>query len=130
MLKCEVCFANSNGNVNWQGRQIYSIDEFHEYLSGPVRSRVIDESNQQSFEYDLRALCTTDMASETLTKLLSNEENDREPWEIGEALAECILEEEFDVRWPWNEERDKKQKEQVSLVQIWLDLLIIMVMQN
>lgn len=96
--------------MNWQGRQICNCDEFIEYLYGFVRSRVIDESNQQSFENDLRALCTTDMASKTLAQLLSTDESDREPWEIGEALAECILEEEFNVVWPWNEERDKKTK--------------------
>jgi hypothetical protein len=29
-------------------------------------------------------------------------------WEIGEAIAECLLEDEFGVTWPWNENRDKK----------------------
>jgi hypothetical protein len=47
------------------------------------------------------------MARETIQKLLCSERTDREPWEIGEALAECILEEEG-AKWPWNKERDKR----------------------
>jgi hypothetical protein len=47
------------------------------------------------------------MARDTLQKLLCAERIEREPWEIGEALAECILEEEG-ATWPWNKERDKR----------------------
>jgi hypothetical protein len=47
------------------------------------------------------------VATDTLENLLQAE-TDRQPWEVGEALAECVLEEVRGVRWPWNMERDKR----------------------
>ena len=107
MFRRDVSFSGSETQVTWQGNQATDIKEFRHYLAGPVRRRLDDEARRSSFETDLRALATTDMASDTLNKLLSSEP-DREPWEVGEALAECLLEEEPGVTWPWNMERDKR----------------------
>jgi hypothetical protein len=55
----------------------------------------------------MAALEITGMATEVVGKLLADEPN-REPWEIGEALAECLLEDEHKIQWPWNIARDKR----------------------
>jgi hypothetical protein len=47
------------------------------------------------------------MASDTLLTLLSCEPQ-YEDWEVGESLAQCLLEAEYGIYWPWNQERDKR----------------------
>lgn len=101
-------FSESSGCVTWEGKIIVDADEFNAYLRDPVRSRLIDQGNSQQFESDLQALATTGMAIDTLKQILMAQETEREPWEVGEALAECLLEEMHSVRWPWNMGRDRR----------------------
>lgn len=107
MLEHNLCFSASRAQLTWQGKRVIDTHKFTAYLQGPVRSRLLDEAHQQRFQADLRALATTNMAVDTLAKLLAPDA-DVEPWEVGEALAECLLEHEHNVRWPWNVERDKR----------------------
>ena len=107
MLKHNVSFSGSETQVSWQGNHATDAVEFRQYLAGPVRNRLTDAARRSTFETDLRALATTDMASDTLKNLLASE-TDKEPWEVGEAMAECLLEEKPGVTWPWNMERDKR----------------------
>jgi hypothetical protein len=93
--------------VAWNGISVDDQAEFNAFLSGPARGRLFDEEQHTQYEADLRALATTEMASDTITRLLASEP-DKEPWEVGEALAECLLEEERGVKFPWNTERDKR----------------------
>ncbi|MFP4439168.1 MAG: hypothetical protein ACLFVO_18155 [Chloroflexaceae bacterium] len=72
-----------------------------------VRNKLIDVENQVDFEVDMQALATTEMASDTLLTLLSCEPQ-YEDWEVGESLAQCLLEAEYGIHWPWNQERDKR----------------------
>lgn len=107
MLNHDACFLGSHAQVTWQGKIVSEVDSFNGYLQGPVRNRLLDEENRTAIEADLRALATTDMATETLSNLLASEPN-HEPWEVGEALAECLLADEYGITWPWNMERDKR----------------------
>lgn len=107
MLTCTPKYQHSDGQVKWRGNSVDDQDEFNAYLSGPTRSRLFDEEQRAQYEADLRALATTDMASDTIKQLLASEPA-KESWEVGEALAECFLEEERGVRFPWNTERDKR----------------------
>jgi len=100
-------YSQNDGQVIWHGKSVDERVEFNAFLSGPVRSRAFDEEQHILHEADLRALATTEMASDTITRLLASEP-DKKPWEIGEALAECFLEEERGVKFPWNTERDKR----------------------
>jgi hypothetical protein len=93
----------------WRGMSIGSVAEFDVYLRGPVKDRVNDTAFETDFTQDLQALATTQMATDTLESLL----NDTDPpldWEIGEAMAECLLQDELGATWPWNENRDKKMR--------------------
>jgi len=65
--------------------------------------------SDSGFEDDLRALTTTGMATEFVERLLQAVPK-FENWEIGEALAECILKTDsgLDIHWPWNTVRDRR----------------------
>jgi len=108
MFSYKTCYGETEGCVKWQGKQAVNNPEFIDYLHNSVQVRLRNEDLNSIFSSDLSALVTTDMAGDTLRRLLLEPAQDPEPWEIGEALAECILEEEGGVSWPWNMERDKR----------------------
>lgn len=91
----------------WRGLVIDDPEEFEIYLRGPVWKRVTDAEFEIEFSKDLDALATTGMATEALRTLLASTTEPLD-WEIGEALAECLLMDELSAVWPWNENRDKK----------------------
>jgi hypothetical protein len=93
--------------VHWRGTTIASPEEFELFLRGPVRARVGDTEFEAGLAQDLQALATTEVATATLQSLLVSTPLPLD-WEIGEAIAECLLADEFGVRWPWNENRDRK----------------------
>lgn len=106
-LKIAICFSNIQGQVRWQGKRLIDLQEFDEYLRGPVLERLMDKEYEHDFASDMRALATTDMAIDTLQQLLAFEPK-RKPWEVGEALAESLLKDELGIVLPWNMERDKR----------------------
>jgi hypothetical protein len=108
MLPYNVCYSGTVGGVNWQGKHVVDKKQFSSYLRGPVTKRMKDVEGADRLEADLRALATTGMAIDTLRQLLLASQAEREPWEVGEALAECVLEDELGAKWPWNMERDKR----------------------
>jgi hypothetical protein len=57
----------------------------------------------------LRALATTNMATEHVERLL-NAVPEPLGWEIGEAFADCMLQADPDreIHWPWNTVRDRR----------------------
>jgi len=100
-------YSSTEGSVTLAGHCIDDADAFRLYLSGPVRERLRDTSPTEVFESDLRVLATTDMASDALSQWLAATV-DPSPWEVGEALAECLLADVSGILWPWNSERDKR----------------------
>jgi hypothetical protein len=66
-----------------------------------------DAEEAESFAAELAGLAATGLGTETVEAVLSAENHSRQPWEVGEALAETLLEEYRGVVWPWNKERDK-----------------------
>lgn len=91
----------------WSGRVIDDTSEFELFLRGPVWDRVADAAFEQDFSSDLESLATTGMGSDTLSTLLQTSQPPLD-WEIGEAMAECLLQDEHGAHWPWNENRDRK----------------------
>jgi len=102
-----VVYGQASPVVSWHGKRATDITEVEAYLRGRVLDRLRDKEDASAFKADCLALSGTGMARDTLEKLLCSERDEREPWEIGEALAECILEDEG-AKWPWNKERDKR----------------------
>jgi hypothetical protein len=104
-LQTSECFLSNSGRVAWGGVQVVDSNAFDLYLQGPVRGCLLDEAG--GFSVEMHALASTGMATATLQGLLTSEP-DREDWEVGEAIAHCVLEDGRNVRWPWNPERDRR----------------------
>ena len=102
-------YQGNNGSAYWEGRVVGNHAAFAEYVRNPVRQRVYDAEQKIEFANEMRALATTGMATEFLEKFLCAVP---EPaaWEIGEALAECVLQqcEQREIHWPWNSVRDRR----------------------
>ena len=74
-----LCFSSNEGQVCWSGKCVENEAEFKAYLTGPTRSRIFDEEQHTRYEANLRALATTGMASDTITRLLASEP-EKESW--------------------------------------------------
>ena len=100
-------YSDIHGQIRWFGHVIEDIDTFNGYLRDTVSSRVQDDAS--GFEEALHALATTGMASDHLERMFRSA-SDTKSWEVGEALAECLLETESDLEvcWPWNTVRDRR----------------------
>ena len=102
-----VAYCGSANAVHWQGRVVHDVNRFRRYLTDVVRPRITDEISD--FDAELRGLATTGMETRFLEGLLSAVPGP-ETWELGEALAECVLGDSSDmqVNWPWNTVRDRR----------------------
>src|SRR5437773_1150717 len=107
VLAHNVCFSDNRSEVTWSGKVVPDKVVFSSYLSNKVWKRLADEIANAQFEEDLRDVATTGMAVQTLERIL-NDVIPYQPWEIGEALAECLLADELGILWPWNTARDKR----------------------
>jgi len=108
-LPAKICYQGSHQAARWAGYQVDDGGTFRNFLTGPVRERVKDAEVQDEFRVELRGLATTGMATEFLERFLKAVPEER-PWEVGEALAECLLEHDTqrEVVWPWNSVRDRR----------------------
>lgn len=106
-VNCE--FREDQGSVVWAGYLVSDVSAFREYLAGPVATRLRDAEAQETFEEELQGLGTTEFATEFLERFLESVPEETS-WEVGEALAESVLEEDEnrDVVWPWNTVRDRR----------------------
>lgn len=106
-LGSAICYSGRATSANWEGRSVADADKFKRFLRDAVRPRVADVAS--SFESDLRGLATTGMATEFVEHLL-RAVPEPEDWEVGEALAECALQQDSgrEVHWPWNTVRDRR----------------------
>ena len=100
-------YSGNTAPVAWRGRRVVDVERFKAYAKKRAVPRLVDAEEQAEFDADLNALATTDYATETLTSLLRNTTRPQS-WELGESLAETLLEDEHGVRWPWNHARDKR----------------------
>lgn len=109
MLAYNISFSSSHAQVAWHGKHVTDLEAFRNYVRQEACQVLHDELQNASFETDMRALATTGVATQTIESILSPEtEVEKQDWEVGEALAQCLLTAEYGVRWPWNTERDKR----------------------
>jgi len=108
-LPAEIAFAGTDGSVLWRGLTVADRDSFRRYIAGRVRDRVRDADSSIGFAAELRDMATTGMTSEFVERLLRAVPQVYS-WEIGEALAECVLAEDSsrEVCWPWTTVRDRR----------------------
>lgn len=102
-------YQGTSLQVTWSGRVISDTDAFLAYLSGRVRNRVFDSGMVEPLEEVIRGMRTTGMETDGLEAFLASTPSPA-PWEIGEALAECLLSdgEDWLAYWPWNSRRDRR----------------------
>jgi hypothetical protein len=106
-LGSAICYSGRARSASWEGRHVADNARFGRFVREVVRPRVADAAS--SFEPDLRGLATTGMATEFVERLLKAVP-EPQGWEVGEALAECALQQDSgrQVHWPWNTVRDRR----------------------
>ena len=106
-LSSSVAYSGSANSVHWVGRVVDDVSEFTMYMNEVVRPRITDKVSD--FDTELRGLATTGMETRFVRRLL-NEVPRPKAWEVGEALAECVLRDNssLQVHWPWNTVRDRR----------------------
>ncbi|MBL0210768.1 MAG: hypothetical protein IPQ13_07670 [Holophagaceae bacterium] len=103
------CFHGNSSQVNWMGYHITDVEAFTAFLRGPAHDRVRDLALDASFQDQMRDLGGTGMKLGVLEKFLGAV-SPIKSWQIGEAIAECLLAEgsAWQARWPWNMQRDAR----------------------
>lgn len=104
----EVSYDGQSGQSSWRGMSIDETEEFSTFLSNEVSARLFDEEGSAVFEPHLRGLANTGFARHQLDLILRADKLEQRTWAIGEAMAEAYLTREYEVTWPWNTERDKR----------------------
>jgi hypothetical protein len=99
-------YVGVNGQVEWSGVEL-TDDIVSALCDGRLQERLLDQTYQDEVIAELQALATTEMASETIHDLLASQEPPV-AWEVGEALAEVLLEVHHHAVWPANSVRDRK----------------------
>lgn len=99
-------YQGSSGDVTWRGVRV-PVEVVDSLRSGPLKERLLDLAARDELIDELQAISTTDMGSELITELIASTPTPL-GWEVGEALAESILQEHHKVIWPWNTARDRR----------------------
>lgn len=107
-LPFETAYQSSHGCVTWEGRLASEGQGLHAFLITSVSSRLNDSIASEEMRRLLRGLSLTGMGQSALEEVLAAEVPEQREWAAGEALAEAVLEEQYNVILPWNTERDKR----------------------
>lgn len=104
----KVVYKGAKQEVSWQGIEIQDGDQFSGFLASEVSERVEDAENIEELSLHLRGLASAGFETENLEAILNAEVDQDRDWAIGESLAEVWLANAFNIVWPWNHERDKR----------------------
>lgn len=78
-------------------------------MADDITDRVLDLAFEQEVVGSLQDLASTGASAEWLTGFLKRASSrDVVPWQVGEAIAETVLENFHDVIFPWNSSRDER----------------------
>jgi hypothetical protein len=92
--------------VQWVGVAVPRA-ALQEITTNVLADRLHDAIQEAECIDELRAAATTGMALAVIEELVCSKPAP-EPWEVGEALAECFLEVWYEIIWPWNSGRDRR----------------------
>lgn len=108
-LPHRIGYRGTQGSARWQGCVVEEPETFVSYLQSTVRERLEDAAERASLASVMQGLATTGMATEFVERVLGATPEPLD-WEIGEALAECVLAEDEgrEIHWPWNQARDRR----------------------
>lgn len=100
-------FAGSQASSTWTGRT-WTEDEIVD-MSSDITERALDLTFESGVAERLQDLASTGASAEWLTRFLEDAvSHEVLPWQVGEAIAEAILEKDHDVILPWNTRRDER----------------------
>lgn len=94
--------------VTWAAIECLGGEGFADFLTGKVASRLYDYEGQGKLRDFSRAGAGPGFRMEWDGDSPSGFRKEKRNWVAGEALAEAFLEEEHEVYFPWNMERDKR----------------------
>ena len=103
-----LAYQGKKSQVTWQGHSLSNGDEFNSFMQNGVAARLNDDEGIEDFTSHLRSLSLTEFGSESLEEVLAANSPEERDWAVGEALAEAWLAEKYNITWPWNTERDKR----------------------
>lgn len=100
-------YSDAEGSASWEGRLIPDKSRFATYLRKAISSRQTDST--PTFKSNLQGLATADSEKEYVGRLLNAFPRLRD-WEIGEALAECLLLDDPDreIHFPGRNLQDRR----------------------
>lgn len=103
-----ISYEDQDGQVSWRGVHMEDDNGFNTFMTNDVASRLHDEEGNTEFETHLRGLANTGFARDSLNAILSARVPEERDWAVGEAMAEAYLCRNYEITWPWNMERDKR----------------------
>lgn len=106
MLDIETVYENTNEWSAYQGI-VLKEDSFVEYLSSRVRAKLHDVEGTEALIEEFRDTPSTGFEEQLLIDIFSSS-HPIDDWKIGEALAECYLEDFEKVRFYYTSSRDAK----------------------
>lgn len=106
-------YANENNQkVPYTGLQFVSPQEFGNYLRARVKDKLHDTIHREKIQVEIiNALESTGFSNEELRSEIQKDFSSTievKNWLIGEFLTECILEDNYDVKFHYNHFRDAK----------------------
>ncbi len=100
-------FAGSRANSTWTGT-IWTEDEMM-VMSSDITERSLDLAFESDVAEKLRDLAMTGAETQWLTEFLEGAvSHEVLPWQVGEAIAEVILEKDYQIIFPSNARRDER----------------------
>lgn len=82
-------------------------EAFKKYMGSRVKNRLLDAEGTADLISHYDSIATTGFSENQLKDVFA-QNLPSEPWKVGEALAECFLEDIGDISFPWNGCRDQK----------------------
>ena len=106
-LDSNIVYSGEKDTVSWKGIVFGNTDKFQRYMREVVKPRI--EDTESLFEEEINDLDRAEVDGTFLDKFLSRSPRHKF-WEIGEALAECLLRDDSNrnVVWPWNHLADRR----------------------
>lgn len=99
-------YENSESSVSWAARDV-GLQAIDYFKSGALATRLTDLEARDELEAEIRSAAATEVADALVCDLLASDP-DPEPWQIGEAMAEVLLEQWHDAVWIWNQGNDRR----------------------
>lgn len=106
-LRWDDAYRQDAERLRVHGRRCTSTHEFRRFVQSRVRERLRRASPREQLRDYVKELRSTGFATTNLDSL-SEGEISLEPWEIGEVLAELLLEETEGAEFPWPPSWDKR----------------------